>query len=208
VLELVEARSERRRELVLHRHEPSAEDLVREVDLGDVRVRDARELDDALVEQVADRAHGVRVRHARVGAVELVEADRVDAEPAGRGLHGLLQVLGSAVLGPRAVARSQVAALRGDEHVGRVAAPRAERAGDELLVVADLVGVEVVRVGGVDEGHAGLEGGVDGRDRPGLVGPPLDRHRHAAESDGADRARADGSLLHGASFRCEVACSR
>ena len=79
-------RAERRRELVLHRHQPPAEDLLRLPDLVRVGVRDAGQPDLALVEQVADGADRVRVRHLGVGAVELVEADRVDAEALERGL--------------------------------------------------------------------------------------------------------------------------
>jgi hypothetical protein len=62
--------------------------------------------------------------------------------------------------------------------------------------VADVVGVEVVGVGGVDDRHAGVEGGVDRADRPLFVRPALDRHRHAAETDRADFDIADSTLFH------------
>ena len=113
------------------------------------------------------RADRVGVRHRRVGPVELVEADRVDAEALGRGLGGLLQVLGTAVLRPRVRLGPQVAALGRDEHAGGVAAVALQGLGDEQLVVADLVSRgQVVGVGRVDEGDAGVEGGVDRGDRP------------------------------------------
>ena len=107
------------------------------------------------------------------------------------------QVRRGAVDGPRAVAGAQVAALGGDQHAGGVAAPARQRLRDQRLVVPDLVGVQVVGVGRVDQGDAGVERGVDGPDRAAAVGPPLDGHRHAAESDGADLDVSDGPLLHG-----------
>jgi hypothetical protein len=76
--------------------------------------------------------------------VELVQPDRVDAEPACRGLRRFLQVVGVPVLRPRSVAGTEVPALRRDEHGGGVAAVRAECASDELLVVADLVGAQMI----------------------------------------------------------------
>ena len=62
--------------------------------------------------------------------------------------------------------------------------------------MADLVGVQVVRVGGVDEGDAGVEGGVDGLDRALAVGASLDRHGHAAQADRGDLDVGDPTGLH------------
>src|SRR3712207_7501707 len=50
-LELHLAAPERRGELVLHRDEPSAENLLGQPDSVDVRVRDSGHPDDALIEQ-------------------------------------------------------------------------------------------------------------------------------------------------------------
>ena len=75
--------------------ESAAEDLVGEVDLLDGRVRDPRQLDHALVQQVAEGADRLGVRDLRVRAVELVEPDRVDAESLRRRLGRRLQVLGA-----------------------------------------------------------------------------------------------------------------
>jgi hypothetical protein len=63
--------------------------------------------------------------------------------------------------------------------------------------VANLVGADVVSVGGVDQGDPGVQRGMDGVDGPGLVGPALNRHRHAAESDSSDLGVADLTHLHG-----------
>jgi hypothetical protein len=59
--------------------------------------------------------------------VELVQADRVDAEAAGGLLGRALEILRVAVAGPGAVARAEVAALGRDEHVG-CAGPYSRRA--------------------------------------------------------------------------------
>ena len=142
------------------------------------------------------RADRVLVGHGRVGPVELVEPDGVDAEAAQGRLAGLPQVVRRAVEGPAAVAGTQVAALGGDQHLGGVGAVGGQGPGDQGLVVADLVGADVVGVGGVDEGDAGVERGVDGGDGAGLLGSALDRHRHAAESEGADLGVADLALVH------------
>jgi hypothetical protein len=89
-----------------------------------------------------------------------------------------------------------VTALGGDQHPRGVAAIGIERLGDQGLVVAYLVGADVIGIRGVDEGDPGVECGMDGGDGAGLVGSALDRHRHAAESDGADQGVADLALVH------------
>jgi hypothetical protein len=162
-------------------------------------VGDAREADLARVEQIADRPDRLLVGDARVRPVELVEPDGLDAEPLQRRVAGLLQVLRRAVQRPRAVARTQVTALRRDQHVRGVAAVLGHRAGDQGLVVTDLVGVPVIGVRGVDQRDAGLQRGVDGRDRTLLVGAPLDGHRHTAQTDRSDLDVTDGACLHGGS---------
>src|SRR4030095_16416476 len=77
-------------------------------------------------------------------------------------------------------------------------AERGEKSlGPETLAVADIGLVDAVGVGRVDQGHAGVEGGVDGPDRLGLVGPAGQRHRHLAEADGADLETAKAAGGHG-----------
>jgi hypothetical protein len=68
--------------------------------------------------------------------------------------------------------------------------------------VTHVVGVQVVGIGGVDQGHAGVEGGMDRGDRAVAVGTPLDGHRHAAEADRGDGAAADGAVLHELLLKC------
>src|SRR5690606_5483564 len=100
---------------VLHRGEAAAEDLVRETDLLGVGVRDTGPEDLALVEQLADRAHGVRGGDARVRAVELVETDGLDVEALEGGLARALEVGRVALDVPGAVAGAAVPALGRDE---------------------------------------------------------------------------------------------
>ena len=67
--------------------------------------------------------------------------------------------------------------------------------------MAVLLHAERVSVCGVDDGHAGVERGVDGGDRLAAIGPSLNGQRHFAQSDGTDGPVADGTLLHVASPR-------
>jgi hypothetical protein len=109
------------------------------------------------------------------------------------------------VQGPRTVTGSQMAALRRDQDAGGVTAVGPKRPGDQLLVVTYLACIAVVRIRGVDHRHAGVEGRMDGRDRPFSVGSTFDRHRHAAETDRGDRAWTDQSLLHrNLSYVCQA----
>src|SRR6185437_16660901 len=156
-LKLRLAGAERGRELVLHAHKPAAEDLVGLLDLLRVRVRDAGHPDLARVQQVTDRADRIGVRDARIRAVELVEPDRLDAQALERGVTGLLEVFRRAVDRPAAVTGAQVAALGRDQHVRGVPAIAGHGAGDQGLVVPDLVRVQVVGVRGVDQGYSGVQ---------------------------------------------------
>ena len=94
------------------------------VDLGDVRVRDPDHPHQAVVEQRAQRPHRLLPRRRRVGPVELVQPDRVDVQPAQRGLARPPQVGRRAVESPRR-ALPGVPALGRHEDVGP--AVRAQR---------------------------------------------------------------------------------
>src|SRR5665647_2303924 len=115
VLHLDQRREMARRELVLHSDELLPEDAARDVDLLDRRVRDAREQDRAVVEELLEGADAVLVRHFGVRAVVVVQPDRA-AQPLRGCLCSFEQVRRRAVLGPRPVARTEVATLGGDEH--------------------------------------------------------------------------------------------
>ena len=62
--------------------------------------------------------------------------------------------------------------------------------------MADLVGVAVVRIGSVDQVHADVERSMDRGDGAGFIRSSLDRHRHAAEPDLADRYIPDEAIIH------------
>ena len=142
------------------------------------------------------RADRLLVRARRVRAVELVEADRVHAE-------ALQRRLARPRAGARASCRWSTSRRRGAggrpwwrPAPRRRRRPRSQRLGDEALVVAHLVGVQVVGVGGVDQRHAGVQRRVDGREGAVAVGTALDRHGHAAQADRGDGPVADVSCLH------------
>ena len=148
----------------------------------------------ALVLELLERADRLGVGDVRVGAVVLVEVDAVGAERLQRRLAGLADVLGAAVELPRA-AGPDVAGLGGDEDVVVAALQRLR---DQPLVVADLVLVLAVGVGGVDQVHAGVERGVDGADRLLLRRSAGEGHRHRAEAD-----REDLGVRQAAGFRLD-----
>ena len=141
-------------------------------------------------------AHAVLDRHLRVHAMELVEVDVVDSEPAQAVLAGV-QDVGRAAVDPADGVVRRVAhdAALGREH--HAVAPAANGASHELLV-----GERAVHVRGVEQRHAEVEGAVDGGDRLRLVARTVElAHAHAAEADGGDLERAQSSRLHAAGVR-------
>jgi hypothetical protein len=122
--------------------------------------------------------------------VVLVEVDHVGVERAQRGLAGGAQVLAAAVELPR-LAAPRVPALGGHQHA--VAAP-VQGPGDQPLVVADVVLVPRVRVGGVDQVHARVDRRVDRAHGALLRRAGGERHRHRTE---ADREHVGAAKLSG-----------
>jgi len=78
-------------------------------------------------------------------------------------------------------------------------APRPERARHQALVVPELVLVQTVDVGGVDEGDARIQRGVNDPDGLRFGRPVLQGQVHPAESDGGDGGRPgpEGPLKQG-----------
>jgi hypothetical protein len=113
-LQLVLAGAESGRELVLHRDQPGSEEAVGEADLLLVGVGDPGRLDHAFVNELGERAEGVGVSDLGVGAVMLVETDRLHAEPSRGGFRCFFQVLRPTVERPAAIRRTDVAAFGGD----------------------------------------------------------------------------------------------
>ena len=146
-------------------------------------------------------------RHLRIDAMELVEIDHVDAEPAERCLDRLADVLRARVVVQRvAAARADDESRLGRHH--RAFPVTLERAPHELLVRE-----RAVDVGGIQQRHPQVERSMDHRDRLRLgrvadVGPV---HGHAAEPDLTDlrwrssRASSSSSLRRLPSrARCDV----
>ena len=91
----------------------------------------------AVALQRRERADAGRERRARIGRVQLVEVDALDAERAPAGLARGEQMARAAVGDPAPV-RPRQPALGGDADARSIAAPRRERAGDQPLVVPAL----------------------------------------------------------------------
>ena len=146
-------------------------DLHRGADLGDP----------AVALQRRESANAGRERHPRIGRVQLVEVDALDAEsaPAGGARGG--EVARPPVRNP-AAAGAREPALGSNAHARGVARPARERAGDEPLVVAELAVARRVDVGGVEQGDAGVECRVQHGDGARLVDVAR-RQPHAADGD-------------------------
>ncbi len=124
--------------------------------------------------------------------MELVHGDALEAQPPQAALTGLAEVFGTAVGRPPIRSRALEPTLRGDDEIVGVGV---QRLGDE-----DLAHLRAIRVGGVDEVDAQLDGAAQHRLRGFAVGrvapdpPSCDAHRAVAEAvDGevtADRDRA------------------
>ncbi len=95
--------------------------------------------------------------------MELVEGDLLDAERLERSVAGLAQLLRARVSIPAPGGPDQ-AALGRDQDAFPLAAPLAQRPRDQPLVVADVILVQAVDIGGIDQGLAGIEGRVNDLD--------------------------------------------
>ena len=126
------------------------------LDLSDVDVAEADVLDQAVALQRGERAHAGRERRSRIGRVKLIQIDAVDAERAPARLARGDEVAGAAVGDPAPCGRVRppLVATRMRE---RSPVQVGERARDQPLVVAGIVGIPAVGVGGVEEGDAGIE---------------------------------------------------
>jgi hypothetical protein len=109
--------------------------------------------------------------------VLIVQVDGVDAEPLQRRVAGAPDVRGRSVdTDEGSVRGAHVAELRRDDDL---IAPVFDRRADEPFVRG-----RAVRVGGVQEVDAEIEGAVNRRDRFGVVPAGVEiGHPHAAESD-------------------------
>ena len=143
-------------------------DAPRFFDLPDGHVAEADGADAAVTLEGGERAHAGRKRHARVGAVELIQGDAIDAECTAAGLAGCDQMPGAAVGLPPSIGPDD-APFGGDRHARAIPRPCRQGACDETLVVAPLGLVPAVRIRGVEQSHASVEGGVQSGDGGRLV---------------------------------------
>jgi len=163
-------------------HGVDLRDPERLLQLLEADVAEADPLDGPVALEGGERAHARAERCARIGRVELIERDAVDAERAAARCAGRDQVARTPVRHPAALGPRQ-AALRRDEDPRAVAAPGGERPRDQPLVVAGLAFVEAVGVGRVEEVHARVEGGVQQRHGRRVVAVGRGRQPHAAEAE-------------------------
>ena len=165
-----------------HLHRVDVRDAPGLFDLSDIHVAEADLFDEAVTFQRCERANARRERCAWVGRVKLIQMDSLDVERAPARLACGADVTASPVCDPVSL-RPRQAAFCGDPDARVVPAPGRERLRDEPLVVADLAGVPAVGVGGVEEGDAAVEPGMQDGNRARLVPIALGGKAHTAHSD-------------------------
>ncbi len=132
-------------------------------------------------------AHTLLQAHPGIRRVQLVECDLFHSQRFERGLARRPEVLRSGIAFP-APAWAYQTALGRHQHPIPGSRPEAQGLGDQALVVPGVGFIEAVGVGGVDQRHAGIQGGVDHPD-PLLLRRTLgDREVHPAiPNNGQDR---------------------
>ena len=170
-----------REQRVLDLHVADRVDRVRAAQRVGADLREPDVADVALLDELGDRPDGLLDRHVRVDAGRAVDVDVVGAQAAQRVAQEVADGGGAAVVAGKAVVgAAQRAELHADQRL--LAPARRQRVADQHLVVA-----HPVEVAGVEQRDAGVERGVDRRDRLGVVGGPVGaRHPHAAQADRAD----------------------
>ncbi len=158
-------------------------------DLGQADVADQ-----AGLHHLGDRADGLLDRDGRVEAGRAVDVDVVGAEAVQRVRERGLDRGGAGVVAEPVAERVALGAELDADH-GAVAVAAAQGLAQQQFVVA-----HAVEVASVEQGDAGVEGGVDGGDRLGVVGRAVGvRHAHQAEAEGGDDGSvgAEGARVHG-----------
>ena len=157
-------------------------DGARLFDLADGDVAQADRLDEPVASQLLERPDARRQRRARIGRVQLIELDALDAERLAACPAGVGEVARAAVRNPQA-ARTRHAALGRHDDGPAVAGPRAQRLSNQPLVVPHLGRVAGVRVGRVEQTDSSIERGMDHRDGSPVVAIGRGRQAHAAHPD-------------------------
>ena len=142
-------------------------------------LREADVADQALLHELGQCSHGLFHRNGRIQAGRPVDVHVVGAEaPEGVGQEVLDGHRTGVHAVPSAPGIAQDAELHAD--LGVLAPAAADRLAQQHFVVA-----HAVEVAGVQQGHAGVEGGLDRGDALGVVGGAVKiGHAHQAEADG------------------------
>lgn len=181
----------------LHLDGGDVHDLSGLLDLGHTHVRKPDVLDQTVPAEGGEGADARGQRGTRVRGVEQVEEDPIDPECTPAAVAGRGEVARPSVRHPASV-RAGEAALGRDPHGGTLALPRAQGTRDEPLVVADVARVEAIGVGGVDQPHPRVEGGVEHLNPAFLVAVRLGGQAHGAHAE-RPRREPEGAE-HGASL--------
>ena len=170
---------------------------LRLLDLTHVHVAEADALDEPFVPERVQRTHARGQRRTRIRRVKLIQMNALHAERTQACFARGTQMASLSVRHPLAI-RSSQAAFRRNDDARAVTAPACQRPRDEPLVVADVVIVQAIGVGGVEERDAAVECGVQELDRARLVAIGLSGQPHAPEPDrssagdfAADRAYSE-----------------
>ena len=158
---------------------------------ADVDVAQTDLLDQAVASEGGQRADARGQRRSRIGRMELIQLDALDAERPAARFAGGTRCSCASVFDPVAL-RSGQAAFRRDDDARAISRPCVEGSRDEALVVAGLRGVPAVGVRRVEEGNAGIERGVQDRDAVGRIPVALRGKPHAAHSDARRGGWSDG----------------
>ena len=155
-------------------------ELERLVQLRAADVREPDVLDEAVVDETRECAHGGSPRRSRIGRVDEIEIDRKPVERREARLAVRANRFRSTVGNPCA-ARTSHASLRHDARaLARTA--RAESAREQRLVVAELIRAETVRMRGVEHRHARAGRSGDRLERDVEVAVLVRRQPHAPET--------------------------
>ena len=173
-------------ELVLHRDD--ARDGLRATELVERDVREADQPHLPLPAKLLERGDGFLDRHLGVVPVQLIQVDPLELQPSQARVARLPEIfrpaVADAILKPVAKA-----SLRADHEPLRIGM---QRFGDHLL--ADAGSIDV---GGVDQRHAGVERGVEHRQRLLVVDPAAEVVRAEADDRDFRPALAEGTRAHG-----------
>ena len=127
-------------------------------------------------------------RNVGIDAMLIVKVDHFHPEPPEARVARRAHIFGVAANAEELpLGSADVAELGREEHL---VATIGDRLPDQFLILAD-----AIHVGGIEEGHAALDGVVDGRDRFALVAGAVElAHAHAAKADRRDFRPAAAQL--------------